>query len=81
MGSGWSGLCLERIPSEEWLGYMTKAGGHGEMTQAYTVRLSQTRNVWRMHARQMFKYQVYRNQNVLIQPAAVSAVTCGHTQA
>lgn len=74
-------MYLERIPPEEWLGYMTEAGGHGEVTGAFTVRLSKTRSVWHVHARQMFKYQNYRNQNVLIQPSAVSAVTCGHTQA
>lgn len=66
--SGQSGLYLKRIPLEEWPGSMTEAGGRGEVTPAYTIRLSKTRNVWHMHARQMFKHRVYRNQNMLVQP-------------
>lgn len=65
VGSEWSGLHLKSSLPEEWLGYMMEARGHGEVTQAYTVSLFKTRNVWRRHARQMFKCQVYRNQNVV----------------
>lgn len=36
-----------------------EAGGHGEVTQAYTIMLSKTRNVWHMHARQMFKWLIH----------------------
>lgn len=63
MDSGWTALCLKRIPPEEWLGSVKATGGHGMQSDSGLSPVFQSKDGLALHARQMFKGQIYSHQS------------------